>query len=470
MNKHRFFTGFSPAQPLAVLAVAMSCWLGLSLVSVQAQGFKPSTTLRAPSAAPAAAPAAAPQRAADYIVVVVNSEPITNNEVRLKLLRTEQQLQQRGAQMPPRAELLREVLERMISDKAQLQAAQAAGIKIEENAITGAVETVAQQNQITVAELMRRLKTDGIETSQFRSDLRDELMVRKLRQREVDSRINVSEQDIDQYLRDEAKPSQAATQGLNLGEILIAVPENATPAQVTTLQAKAQQVLERARAGGDFAALATEFSNSASRTTGGEMGLRSVDRYPPLFVDATAKLRAGELAGPVRSGAGFHILKVLEKRQAGLPDAIVRQTHARHILLRLKPEQDPAADIEKLAEMKKRIASGQADFAQLARESSQDGSAKEGGDLGWVPAGAFVPEFEKVMNALGPNEISDPVVTRFGVHLIQVLERRDVPVSDRDRREMVRGLLREKKQNEAYVNWAQDIRARAYVELREAPQ
>lgn len=468
MNKYRFFAGFSPARPLAVFAVAMSCWLGLSLVSVQAQGFKPSTTLRAPSSA--AAPAAAPQRAADYIVVVVNSEPITNNEVRLKLLRTEQQLQQRGTPMPPRAELLREVLERMISDKAQLQAAQAANIKIEDNAVNGAVETVAQQNQITVDELMRRLKIDGIEASQFRSDLRDELMVRKLRQREVDSRITVTEQDIDQYLRDEAKPSQAATQGLNLGEILIAVPENASPAQVTALQAKAQQVLERARAGGDFAALATEFSNSASRSTGGEMGLRSVDRYPPLFVDATAKLRAGELAGPVRSGAGFHILKVLEKRQAGLPDVMVRQTHARHILLRLKPEQDPAAAIEKLAEMKKRIASGQVDFAQIARESSQDGSAKEGGDLGWVPAGAFVPEFEKIMNALGPNEISDPVVTRFGVHLIQVLERRDVPVSDRDRREMVRGLLREKKQNEAYVTWAQDIRARAYVELREATQ
>jgi peptidyl-prolyl cis-trans isomerase SurA len=199
--------------------------------------------------------------------------------------------------------------------------------------------------------------------------------------------------------------------------------------------------------------------------------LRSADRYPPLFVEATQKLRAGELAGPVRSGAGFHVLKVIEKRQgSGLPDAVIAQTHARHILLRLTPQLTEAAAVEKLAGFRKRILAGQADFAALARENSQDGSAKEGGDLGWVNPGSFVPEFEKVMNALAPNQISEPLVSRFGVHLVQVLERREAPVSPRDQREMVRGLLREKKQNEAYTRWAEDIRGRAYVEFRDPPQ
>jgi peptidyl-prolyl cis-trans isomerase SurA len=470
MTKHCFLT----ARPLAAALVLL---LALPLTGVQAQLARPSAgapRLVVP-AAPAgnAASGAGAQRQADFIVVVVNSEPITNNEVRIKLMRTEQLLKQQGAALPPRSELLPQLLERMISDKAQLQAARSTGMKIDDNAVEGAIQTVARQNQITVDELRRRLKADGIDYAQFRSEIRDELLIGRLRQREVDSRTNVTELEIDEYLRSQdGKPGAAATApaALNLAEILVAVPENATPDQVASLQAKAQQVLERARSGADFAALATEVSASASRSNGGQMGLRSTDRYPPLFVEATQSLRAGGLAGPVRSPAGFHILKVIEKRQGGLPDAVVTQTHARHILLRLTPQLTEAAAVEKLAGFKKRILAGQADFAALARENSQDASAKEGGDLGWVPSGAFVPEFEKVMNALAPKQISDPLVSRFGVHLVEVLERREAPVSARDQREMVRGMLREKKQNEAYVRWAEDIRGRAYVEFREQPQ
>jgi peptidyl-prolyl cis-trans isomerase SurA len=474
MTKHRFFT----ARPLAAALVLL---LALPLTAVQAQIARPSAAPRlAVPAAPVpggnAAPraGAAAQRQADFIVVVVNSEPITNNEVRTKLVRTEQQLQQQGTPLPPRSELLPQLLERMISDKAQLQAAQASGAKIDDNALEAAVQTIARQNQITVDELRRRLKADGIDYAQFRSEIRDELLISRLRQREVESRVTVSEQEIDEYLRNQGRQAGAASASqaaLNLAEILVAVPENATPDQVAALQAKAQQVLERARSGGDFAALATEFSASALRSNGGQMGLRSAERYPPLFVEATQNLRAGGLAGPVRSGAGFHILKVIEKRQgSGLPDAVITQTHARHILLRLTPQLTEAAAVEKLAGFRKKILAGQADFAALARENSQDGSAKEGGDLGWVSPGAFVPEFEKVMNGLSAKQISEPLVSRFGVHLVQVLERREAPVSPRDQREMVRGLLREKKQNEAYVRWAEDIRGRAYVEFREAPQ
>ena len=467
MTKHRF-------SPVWTLSAALVLLLALPLSGVQAQLARPSAAPRLVVPAPPAAstaPRTGAQRQADFIVAVVNSEPITNNEVRAKLLRTEQMLKQQGTAVPPRNELLPQLIERMVSDKAQLQAAQASGLKIDDNAVEGAIQNVARQNQLTVEELRRRLTTDGVNFDQFRLEIRDELLISRLRQREV--KADVSESEIDAYLRDQqGRPGAAGASpaALNLAEILVAVPENATPDQVAALQGRAQQVLERVRAGADFAALAAEVSASASRGNGGQMGLRSADRYPPLFVEATQNLRAGGLAGPVRSGAGFHILKVIEKRQGGLPDAVVTQTHARHILLLLTPQLSEAAAVEKLAGFKKRIAAGQADFAALARENSQDGSAKQGGDLGWAPAGAFVPEFEKVMNALAPNQVSDPLVSRFGVHLLQVLERREVPVSARDQREMVRGMLREKKQEEALVRWAEDIRGRAYVEFRDPPQ
>ena len=474
MNKHRLFTD----RPLAaLLALALTLPLGAAQAQIATPSNTPRLVMPAPPGA-SAPPRAGAQRQADFIVAVVNSEPITNNEVRAKLARTEQLLKQQGTAMPPRNELLPQLIERMISDKAQLQAAKASNLKVDDNAVDGAVQSVARQNQVTVDELRRRLSADGIDYAQFRSEIRDELLISRLRQREVDAKAEISDAEIDAYLRDQQSRSGAAgatatatATALNLAEILVAVPENAAPEQVASLQAKAQQVLERLRAGGDFAALAAEVSTSATRSNGGQMGLRSADRYPPLFVEATQNLRAGALAGPVRSGAGFHILKVLEKRQAGagLPDAVVTQTRARHILLRLTPQLTEAAAVEKLAGFKKRIASGQADFAALARENSQDASAKAGGDLGWAPAGAFVPEFDKVMDALAPNQISDPLVSRFGVHLVQVLERREVPVSPRDQREMVRGMLREKKQNEAFVRWAEDIRGRAYVEFREPP-
>ncbi|MDP2256234.1 MAG: peptidylprolyl isomerase [Polaromonas sp.] len=469
MTNQRFATGFLPSRPRAA---ALALVLALPLMGAQAQGLRPSGSLQ--RAVPAASAGAAVQRPADFIVAVVNSEPITNNELRTKLLRTEQQLLQQGTAVPPRGELVPQLLERMISDKAQLQMARASGLRVDESAVDAAVESIARQNQITVDELRRRLKIDGIDYKQFRSELRDELLVTRLRQREVESRVTVSEQDIDQFLRDQQGSTGPAADlsalALNLAEILVAVPENATPAQVAALQAKAQQVLERARSGADFTALANEFSSAPSRSNGGQMGLRTADRYPPLFVEATQSLRAGGLAGPVRSAAGFHILKVVEKRQAGMPDAAITQTRARHILLRPTPQLSEAAAIEKLAGFKKRILAGQADFAALARESSEDGSAKDGGDLGWANPGMFVPEFETVMNGLSPNQVSDPLVSRFGVHLLQVLERRETQLSAREQRDIARNVLREKKQQEAYATWVQDVRGRAYVEFREPPQ
>ncbi len=476
MTKHRFRTGIFPASLPPAVALALLLALPLGAAHAQGQSPRPAgaprlvmPTLSSETAGAARPSAEAQQRQADFIVAVVNSEPITNSDVRTKLLRTEQQMQLQGIPPPPRGELVPQLLERMISDKAQLQLARSSGVKVDESAIDAAVQTVARQNQISVEELRRRMQADGIDYTQFRSEIRDELLVNRLRQREVESRVTVSELEIDQYLRDQNGKGGAAA--LNLAEILLAVPENAAPEQVAALRAKAQSIVERARSGGDFAALADEFSAAGARGNGGRMGLRSAERYPPLFVEATQNLRAGEVAGPVRSGAGFHILKVIEKRQdGGVPDAVVTQTHARHILLRLTPQLSEAAALEKLAGFRKRIVAGQADFAALARENSQDASAREGGDLGWTTAGAFVPEFEKVMDSLAPNEVSEPLVSRFGAHLLQVLERREAPLTPREQRELVRGLLRDKKQNDAYALWAQDVRGRAYVEFRERPE
>ena len=247
------------------------------------------------------------------------------------------------------------------------------------------------------------------------------------------------------------------------------VPEKATPEQTQVLQARAQKVLERARAGEDFSALIREYSDGLERASGKSMGLRGADRYPTLFVQAIQGLDKGAIAGLIRSPAGFHILKLVDKRSAGLPPSSVTQNHGRHILLRTGPQLTQAAAIARLADVKKRIQAGQTDFATQAKELSQDGSAKDGGDLGWAAPGQFVPEFEDVLTNLAPGQISDPVVSRFGVHLIQLIERRETPLSVREQRELVRNFVREKKLDEAYIAWMQDVRGKAYVEFREPP-
>lgn len=409
-------------------------------------------------------------RAADYIVAVVNSEPVTNNEVRARLVRVEQQLAQQGAPMPPRDELARQVLERLISERAQLQLARDLNLRIEESVVDQAELSVARQNQVDVPELRRRMALDGIVLSQFREDLRNQLLLTRLREREVEPRVRISDLDVDQFIRQQQGSTDLASLELNLAQILVAVPEGANEAQVNALQAKAQGLATRVRAGEDFAALAREFSDAPGKANGGVLGLRTADRYPPLFVDATQTLRTGGIAGPVRSGAGFHILKVIEKLQGGMPGVNVTQSRARHILLRPGPQLSESAARERLADFRRRILAGQADFAALARENSQDGSAAEGGDLGWSNPGQFVPEFEDALERLTPGQIAEPVTSRFGVHLIQLLERREGVLSQREQREIARRLLREKKLDEAFVAWAQEVRARAYVEFRDPPQ
>jgi peptidyl-prolyl cis-trans isomerase SurA len=409
-------------------------------------------------------------RSADFIVAVVNSEPITNNEVRQRLLRAEQQMAQQGAPMPPREELSRQVLERLVTEKAQLQLARENNVKVDESAVDTAEANVARQNQVSVNELRRRMAIDGIVLSQFRGDLRNQLLLQRLREREIEPRVRVSDLEVDQYIRDQQGSTDVSAMELNLAQILVAVPEGASEAQINALQTKAQGLAARARAGEDFAALARQFSEAPDRAAGGVLGLRNAERYPPLFVDAVYTLRTGGIAGPLRSGAGFHILKVIEKLQGGMPGVNITQSHARHILLRVGPQLSESAARERLSDFRKRVLAGQADFATLAKENSQDSSAASGGDLGWSNPGQFVPEFEEAIESLSPGQITEPLTTRFGVHLVQLIERRESTLSQREQREIARNIVREKKLDEAYTTWVQEIRARAYVEFRDPPQ
>lgn len=417
---------------------------------------------------PSAPAASSAPRQADYIVAVVNSEPITNNEVRARLALVEQQAAPAGGRLPPREELARQVLENLIAERAQLQVAREAGLKVDDAQVDLAEQNVARQNQIDVPQLRRRLAQEGIGYAAFREDLRRQLLLQRVRDREVESRVRITDAEIDQFLREQQ--AEAGMQGaeLNLAQVLVAVPENASPEQVEALRARAQRIQQRARAGEDFAALARQSSDAPdAATTGGAFGLRPADRYPSLFLQAVQNQPVGGVSEVLRSGAGFHVLKLLDKRSPGM---MMVQSHARHILLRPSSQLTEAAARARLSDFKRRIEAGQADFAALAREHSQDASASAGGDLGWVNPGMFVPEFEEVMNELAPGRIAEPLVSRFGVHLIQLIERRQVALDARQQREAARNVLREKKLEEAYTQWAQGVRSRAWVEMREPPQ
>ena len=449
---------------------------------------------KAPAAKPAAAPApasasAAPAaaasvpavarpaassapREADYIVALVNSEPVTNQEVRARMARAQRQLSERGAPAPQAEALRQEILERLIAERAQLQYARETGLKVDAAALAQAELSIARQNQLaTVAELHRRVEQDGIPVKDFQDDVRNQVLLARLREREIEPKLRVTDAEVDAFIREQTGATAAAID-LNLAMILVAVPEGSSAAELAGLRTRADEVARRARAGEDFAALALEFSDANNRgRDGGVLGLRPADRYPELFVRSVQRARVGDVVGPVKSEAGFHILKLLERKQnKDLPEVRIPQTHVRHILLRTGPAQSEQVARQRLADFRRRIEAGQASFAQLAREHSQDASATDGGDLGWAPPGQFAPEFEQAMNNLDPGQISEPVVSRFGVHLIRVDGRREQVLSSGEQRQLARNVLREKKAEEAFETWAREVRGRAYVEMREPPR
>ncbi len=403
----------------------------------------------------------------DFIVAVVDSVPITNHDVVLRAPLLREQLKKQGRLAPEGDTLLKAALERLIIEKALLQHAKETGVTVEDDAVDQAEQRLSAQSQITVDALHKKVKAEGSSVERLRQNLREQLILQRLTDRNVPSRIKISDVEIDQAVRQRQNASIDTNPDIELGHILVVVPEKANDAEIAALQTKAQTALANLKRGDDLARTAKEFSNGAERDKGGLMGLRPANRYPSLFVDATKNLNVGDVA-LVRSGAGFHVLKLVTKRASSI--VTVTQTHPRHILLRPGGQLSQTTARAQLAEYKRQIETGKADFAKLAREHSQDASGPEGGDLGWVSMGMFVPEFEEVMNKLQIGQIADPMVSRFGVHLIQVLERREAPISERELRDMARNSLRDKKFDETYQLWAQEVRGRAYVEYRDAPQ
>jgi peptidyl-prolyl cis-trans isomerase SurA len=410
--------------------------------------------------------AAQPARAGDYIVAVVNQELVTAGEVQQRLAQVRAEAARSGAKLPPDPELRRQVVEALIEERVLVTYARDSGIKIDEAELDRAVANVAQQNRITMAQLRERLKSEGLDYTRFRNSVRDQLMVERTREREVQSRIKVSDAEIDAFLDKQRGQSPVE---LNIAQVLVTVPEGASVEEVARRRALAEQAQARVKNGEPFDAVAKALSEDGNKERGGEIGLKPADRLPDAFVAQVRDLKPGEVAPTLlRSGAGFHLLKLLERRDASSPT--VTQTHARHILLRPGPQLSQEAAITRLGDFKRDIESGKATFEALARANSEDGSAPRGGDLGWTAPGSLVPEFEQAMNALPPGGISDPVVTRFGVHLIQVVERREVTIDAKQLREQARNILREQKFETAYNDWLRDLRARAYVEMREPPQ
>ncbi|MBL8347243.1 MAG: peptidylprolyl isomerase [Rubrivivax sp.] len=405
----------------------------------------------------------------DYIAAVVNQELVTAGEVERRMEAARANAARQGARLPPVAELRRQVFDALIEERVIITMARESGVRVDEAEIDRAVQSVAAQNRFTMAQLRERLRLDGSDLTRFRATLRDQLLIEKLREREVYPRIRVSDEEIEQYLAQQ-RAAAAADAQLNIAQILVTVPEDAGESVVATRRARAEAALARVRAGEPFDRVSREVSEDGNRERGGEIGLRPAARLPDLFTAAVKGFKVGEVsAAPLRSGAGFHILKLLERR-GGQAGSTVTQTRARHLLLRTSPQLSADVATRRLTEYRAAIESGQRTFEDLARQFSEDGSAAAGGDLGWTTPGTMVPEFETAMDALAPGGVSAPVLSRFGVHLIQVLERREVPLDLRQMREQARNVIREQKFEHAYIDCAKVLRARAYVELRDPPQ
>lgn len=402
----------------------------------------------------------------DYIAAVVNQDVVAASEVVARTERLRQEARQKGEAMPETAGLRKQALEALIEDRVLVTHARDSGQRVEETELDRVVANVAAQNKLTMAQLRERLKADGTDYKSFRENLRDQMMTERVREREVQGRIKVTDAEIDAWLDTKRAALEQGGQ-LNLAQVLVPVPEGAAESVVAEKRAIAQAALERVKGGEDFAKVAREVSEDSNKARGGEIGMRPADRLPDIFVNAVKGLKSGQVAPELlRSGAGFHALKVVERQGAGSLTQ-TQQTRARHILLRPSAQLTAEVAARRLAEMKRQIEAGQARFEDLAKANSEDGSAEAGGDLGWMGAGGFVPEFEEAMNGLALNGISGPVPSRFGVHLIQVLERRMVEVEMKTLRDQARAALREQKYDEAYQEWVKELRAKAFVEVRE---
>jgi peptidyl-prolyl cis-trans isomerase SurA len=400
----------------------------------------------------------------DRIVAVVGREVVTASELAERRDVVERQLRQQGTPLPERSVLEKQLLERLILDKAQLQLAKENGIRVEEAQLDRALERIAENNKLTLAAFRQALEKDGVAFDKFRDEVRQQIQLQRLREREVDDRIEVSESEIEQFLAQSGGGAGARSE-YNIAHVLVRLPEQASPEQIELARQKAEKARGESASGADFARVAASYSDAPDALTGGNMGWRGEDRLPEIFAAAVKSLRPGETSPVLRSPGGFHVVKLMERRGAEEGTPVV-QTHARHILVRTNEVVSEANASRRLSEIRERIVTGGADFAEQARLHSADGTASRGGDLDWLLPGDTVPEFERAMDALKPGDTSQPVKSPFGWHLIQVLERRAAGLTQDRRRMQARLALKERKADESFQDWLRQLRDRTYVELR----
>jgi peptidyl-prolyl cis-trans isomerase SurA len=407
----------------------------------------------------------------DTIIAVVNSEVITLKELEDRLKLIERRMQREKIQMPARDVLKGQLLERMIVNRAQIQLAKESGIRVDDIMLDRSVARIAEQNNLSIQNFRDQLEKDGIPFSRFREEIREEITLQRLREKEVDNKLQISESEIDNFIAASAGKTQGAEDEINIAHILVRVPENASAQQIADRRQRAETAMAQLKSGGDFAKIAASFSDASDAMAGGLIGWRSQSRLPQLYVEVTEKLAPNEVSAIVRSANGFHILKLLGKRSASEVQSggarMVQQTKARHILIKVNQVVPASEAKRKLTELKTRLNNKAAKFEDLAKLYSNDLSASKGGDLGWVYPGDTVPEFERAMNALQPGQVSEPVESPFGYHLIQVVERKTEEISRERLRLTARQALRDRKLEEAYEDWLRQLRDRAYVEYRQ---
>lgn len=464
MNSRHFTAG-----ALALLALA----LGAAPAAAQAPLAKPSTNPLAATPAPANtgkidANLTAPAKPGgvvelDRIVAVVNTEVITLNDLNERFNTIVKQLQKQSTQLPPQDELKKQLLERMINDLIQIQEAKETGMRVDDGTLDKTMQRIADENNLSMTDFRRLLEQDGVRWSKFREEMRGEVLMQRLREREVESGITVTEAEVDTQIALEAREA-TTDQEFRLAHILVLVPEQATSAQIEARRRRALQALSELRKGTEFAQISAQFSDAPDALKGGDLGWRPSSRLPAIFLEALAPLKPGETTDILRSANGFHIVKLLDKRGRSAQPTI-QQTHARHILIKNKEGVTDDDARVRLARLRERVIAG-ADFAELAKVHSDDPSASRGGDLGWLSPGDTVPEFERAMNQLRDNEISAPVQSPFGWHLVQVVERRTEGISEDRKRVQARNAIRQRKAEEAYQDWVRQMRDKAFVENR----
>jgi peptidyl-prolyl cis-trans isomerase SurA len=399
----------------------------------------------------------------DRIVAVVDQTVITEQELESRIATVTAQLKKQGTELPEESILRKQILERLISDTLQIQYAAQIGLKVDDNQLDKTIERIAEQNQLSLTEFSEALAKDGISMRKFRADIRNEITIARLREREVDGRVNVSESEIDNYLTSQASRNENQDE-FEISHILIRTPEEGATEDIQKAKAKVDKAVNELKTGTSFAKVSASFSDAPNALEGGNLGWKSGAQMPALFLDALKNMQSGEISPVLRSPNGFHILKLTNKRGGNSP-LVIQQTYARHILIKLSEVMSDNEAKQKIDVIKERLDNNEK-FEALARQYSEDSTASNGGDLGWVNPGDTVPQFEKAMNDLKDNQISQPVRSQFGWHIIQVVERRSQDMSKESARMKARQEIRGRKADEAYQDWIRELRDRAYVELR----